>query len=146
MEYSVAIVHDLIGVWFYRFGLVFSSDGAKPGIDQWLHFCRILDFAFQVLLHHEGANRRRPSTAKTSRYAFNRVNSQLVNCCGANVADQTVNFTGTMPLKFPFNVQKTTQNVWDDTLGTTIPYEFVGEEQLFGHTVYKFQATEAADG
>jgi len=79
-------------------------------------------------------------TASTSRYAFNRVNSQLVNCCGANVADQTVNFTGTMPLKFPFNVQKTTQNVWDDTLGTTIPYEFVGEEQLFGHTVYKFQA------
>lgn len=79
-------------------------------------------------------------TASTSRYAFNRVNSQLVNCCGANVADQTVNFTGLMPLKLPFNVGKTTQNVWDDTLGTTIPYEFVGEEQLYGHTVYKYAA------
>ena len=70
--------------------------------------------------------------ASQARYAFNRNTSQLVNCCGANSNDKTVNFTGVVPLKFPFNPPQSTVQVWDDTLQTTLPYEYVGTKDVLG--------------
>ena len=78
-------------------------------------------------------------SASTARYAFNRADSQLINCCGANANEQTVDFTGVMPLKFPFFPEKGTIDVWDDTLGKTIPFEFVEEQDLYGFTVYQYR-------
>lgn len=81
--------------------------------------------------------------ASTSRYAFGRQDSVLANCCGANVGNNTVNFTGNMPLKFPFFVQQQTYQVWDDTLLTAVPTNFVDEEDHYGVNTYKFQSSVA---
>lgn len=78
-------------------------------------------------------------SASTATYAFNRANSEMINCCGANANEQSMDFTGVMPLKFPFFPEKGTIEVWDDTLGTTIPFEFVEEKDLFGYTVYEYR-------
>lgn len=77
--------------------------------------------------------------ASTGRYAFGRQNSQLNNCCGANVGNNNVNFTGIFNLKFPFFLEQTTYQVWDDTLLTAVPANFSAEEDHYGINTYKFQ-------
>lgn len=79
-------------------------------------------------------------SASTATYAFNRSTSEMVNCCGANANKQPMNFTGVMPLKFPFWAPQATVNVWDDTLGTTIPFEYKGTKDLYGYQVYEYRA------
>ncbi len=78
-------------------------------------------------------------TASSSRYAFNRTTSVLSNCCGANSGGQTVNFTGVMPLKFPFFVGKQTYQIWNDSTQSTVPAVFVDAENHAGISSYKFQ-------
>lgn len=79
-------------------------------------------------------------SASTATYAFDRSTSELINCCGANSNGKNVNFTGVMPLKFPFNPAKGTIEVWDDALGKTIGFEYVGEIDLFGYTASEYRA------
>jgi len=81
--------------------------------------------------------------ASTSRYAFGRQDSVLANCCGAAVGGNTVNFTGNMPLKFPFFVGQQSYNVWDDTLLAAVPTNFVDQEDHYGVNTYKFQSSVA---
>jgi len=78
--------------------------------------------------------------ASSSRYAFGRTDSLLANCCNANAGGKTVQFSGVMPLKFPFFTKQETYDVWDDTLLGTTPFEFVVAEDHAGVATFKFQS------
>lgn len=41
--------------------------------------------------------------------------------------------------KFPFNTEKKTYQVWDDTLGAPVTTSYTGTTKLQGHTVYTFE-------
>ena len=77
-------------------------------------------------------------TAGDSKYAFGRQDSVLANCCGANVGGKSVNFTGNVPLKFPFFVQQQSYQVWDDQIQQSVTAQFQGEEMMKGVNSYKF--------
>ena len=79
-------------------------------------------------------------TAGTARYAFDRVSSELVDCCGASVDDEPVNMTGSiLPVKFPFNVEKGEYQVFNTSLKAGTPFQFQGEEEKFGINTYVFK-------
>lgn len=80
-------------------------------------------------------------TADTLRVAFDRVTSELKNCCGANYDGDEVVFEGINPLKFPMFTQAQDYDYFDTSLGTAWPAVYSGEEELFGATVYKFVMT-----
>lgn len=77
-------------------------------------------------------------SAGTSRYPFDRKTSALVNCCGGAEGGQTVNFTGLMPLKFPFFMNQQNYDVWDGTLLTSTTAVFTGVEDHAGLNTYKY--------
>jgi hypothetical protein len=77
-------------------------------------------------------------TASTSRYAFGRQDSLLVNCCGANVGGDSAAFEGVMPLKWPFFVEQQSYDVWNDQIQAAVPAQFSGEEERAGISTYKF--------
>ena len=78
-------------------------------------------------------------TAGTARYAFDRVSSELVDCCGASVDDEPVNMAGSiLPVKFPFDVQQTEYQVFNTSTKTGVPFAFQGEEEKFGINTYVF--------
>ena len=79
--------------------------------------------------------------ADTIRVAFNRVSSELANCCGANYDGQEVTFEGINPLKFPMFAQQQDYQYWDSTLLKAWPAVFQGQEELFGATVNKYVMT-----
>lgn len=79
--------------------------------------------------------------ADTLRVAFNRVSSELVNCCGANYNGQDTTFEGINPLKFPMFTQQQDYQYFDTALGKAWPAVYSGTEQLEGATVYKFVMT-----
>lgn len=84
-------------------------------------------------------------SATTIRVAFDRVSSELSNCCGANYDGLEVDFTGINPLKFPMFTQQQDYNFFDASLAEAVPISFVGTEELEGLTVYRFeQQIEAA--
>lgn len=80
-------------------------------------------------------------SAGTIRVAFNRVSSELSNCCNANIDGETVEWAGINPLKFPFNVEQKTYDYFDTTLAKPVPIEFSGTEDLDGLEVYVFKQT-----
>ena len=75
------------------------------------------------------------------RVAFNRVSSELANCCGANVNGDQVVFEGINPVKFGFFLGKQTYPYFDTVLKKAVPIPFVSEETIQGLTVYKFEQT-----
>lgn len=77
--------------------------------------------------------------ASSARYAFNRVTSQLANCCDANDNGASVNFSGVMPLKYPFFTARVTYSVWDGTLRASAPAVFKSAEQHAGVSTYRFE-------
>jgi len=78
-------------------------------------------------------------SAATIRVAFDRVSSELSNCCGANYDGLEVDFTGINPLKFPMFTQQQDYNFFDASLAEAVPISFVGTEELEGLTVYRFE-------
>ena len=83
-------------------------------------------------------------SASTIRVAFNRVTSELSNCCGANYDGREVEFSGVNPLKFPMFTKAQDYSYFDATLEEAVPISYKGSEQLEGVTVYRFeQAIEA---
>ena len=80
-------------------------------------------------------------SAGTIRVAFNRVTSELSNCCNANIDGEPVEWAGINPLKFPFNVEQRTYDYFDTTLVKPVPIEFAGTEDLDGLEVYVFKQT-----
>jgi hypothetical protein len=79
--------------------------------------------------------------ADTIRVAFDRVSSELVNCCGANYDGNEVTFEGINPLKFPMFTKQQDYDYFDTTLAKAWPAVYQGEEELFGANVYKFVMT-----
>lgn len=78
--------------------------------------------------------------ASTARYAFNRVSSELADCCGASVNDEPVNMSGSiLPVKFPFNVQQQDYQVFNTNILTGATFTFAGEEEKFGINTYVFK-------
>ena len=79
--------------------------------------------------------------ADTARFAFNRVTSEMSNCCGANVNGENVEMSGLVPLKFPMFTQQQTYPYFDTALNRGVDAVFQGEETLEGLPVYKFVVT-----
>ena len=80
-------------------------------------------------------------TADTARFAFNRVTSELSNCCGANLDGENVEMSGIVPLKFPMFTQQQTYPYFDTSLNRGVDAVFQGEEEIEGLPVYKFLVT-----
>lgn len=79
--------------------------------------------------------------AGTARYAFDRVTSELVDCCGASVNDEPVNMTGSiLPVKFPFDVQQQDYQVFNTNLLGPQTFSFQGEEEKFGINTFVFKS------
>jgi hypothetical protein len=78
-------------------------------------------------------------SAGTIRVAFNRVTSELSNCCNANIDGAVVEWSGINPLKFPFSVEQKSYDYFDTTLVKAVPIEFQGTEDLDGLEVYVFK-------
>lgn len=77
-------------------------------------------------------------TASTARFAFNRVTSELSNCCGANLDGENVQMSGIVPLKFPMFTQQQTYPYFDTDLNQGVDAVFQGQEEVEGLPVYKF--------
>lgn len=72
-------------------------------------------------------------------FAFNPENSELINCCGASLGDNTqVDFQGVMPLKFPFGSPQGDVQVFSTTLQAPVTTTFAGEVEQYGMTLYKY--------
>jgi hypothetical protein len=71
--------------------------------------------------------------AGTTRYAFDRVTGETVDCCGLTPGVEGIT------LKFPFYVKKTSYPFWDGTLGAAPPAQFSEEGTLEGLKVYIFK-------
>lgn len=72
-------------------------------------------------------------------YAFTAADSQLINCCGARLGDETnVDFQGVMPLKFPFNTPQAPIELFNPTLQTALAADFLEETEDYGMTLYRF--------
>ena len=80
-------------------------------------------------------------TASTIRVAFDRVTSELSNCCGANYDGQEIEFAGINPLKFPMFTEPKEYLYFDATLEEAVPIQYVGTEDLEGLSVYRFEQT-----
>ena len=79
--------------------------------------------------------------ASTARYAFNRVSSELADCCGASVNDEPVDMTGSiLPVKFPFDVQQQDYQVFNTSLLAGATFTFAGQEEKFGLNTYVFKS------
>ncbi len=78
-------------------------------------------------------------TASTVRVAFNRVTSELSNCCGANFDGKEIEFSGINPLKFPMFTKPQDYNYFDSTIEESVPITYVGTEDLEGLSVYRFE-------
>lgn len=78
-------------------------------------------------------------SASTIRVAFNRVTSELANCCGANFDGNEVEFTGINPLKFPMFTQQQDYPYFDTTVKSAPLAVFQGTEEVEGLNTYRFQ-------
>jgi len=79
--------------------------------------------------------------ADTARFAFNRVTSEMVNCCGANLDGENVDMSGIVPLKFPMFTQQQTYPYFDSSLNESVDAVFQGAEEVEGLPTYKFLVT-----
>jgi hypothetical protein len=80
---------------------------------------------------------------QVKRAAFNEKTSEAVNCCGNFIETEQgvrtpVTRTGLL-WKFPFNTEKKTYQIWDDTLGKAVATKYTGTTKLLGHTAWVFQ-------
>ena len=79
--------------------------------------------------------------ANTARFAFNRVTSEMSNCCGANLDGENVEMSGIVPLKFPMFTQPQNYPYFDTSINDTVEAVYQGQEELEGLPVYKFIVT-----
>lgn len=80
-------------------------------------------------------------TASTARYPFNRVSSELFNCCGASVDDEPVDMTGSiMPVKWAFNLEKTDYQIFNSSIKAAQTFTYSGEETVFGVPTYVYNS------
>lgn len=80
-----------------------------------------------------------PSPGGEAVFAFDPKNSELTNCCGARLGDDTdVNFSGIMPLKFPFNTPKEDVQVFSSDLQAPVDTKFEEVVNEYGMELYRF--------
>lgn len=79
--------------------------------------------------------------ANTARFAFNRVTSELSNCCGANLDGENVEMSGIVPLKFPMFTQPQNYPYFDTSINESVEAVYTGQEDADGLPVYKFVVT-----
>ena len=79
--------------------------------------------------------------ANTARFAFNRVTSELSNCCGANLDGENVDMSGIVPLKFPMFTQPQNYPYFDTSINELVEAVYQGQEDVDGLPVYKFVVT-----
>jgi hypothetical protein len=77
------------------------------------------------------------------RVAFDENTAEAANCCGnfnetEDGVRTPVKRTG-LVWKFPFNTEKKTYQVWDDTIGKAVATKYTGTEKLLGHTTWIFE-------
>jgi hypothetical protein len=77
------------------------------------------------------------------RAAFDQTTAEAVNCCGNFMESEQgvrvpVKRSGLM-FKFPFNTQKKTYQVWDDTLAKAVTTTYKGTARVEGHKTYVFE-------
>jgi hypothetical protein len=72
------------------------------------------------------------------RSAFDRRTGVGVNCCGVSVNKEPVKLEGQIYL-FPFGVEKKTYKVFNQTAKQAFDATFIGEDNVNGLPVYKFQ-------
>ncbi len=85
-------------------------------------------------------------TAGTARYAFDRVTSELVDCCGASVDDEPVNMTGSiLPVKFPFDVQQQDYQVFNTSLKGPADVLVPGRGGEVRHQQFRVQVRGSSD-
>ena len=78
-------------------------------------------------------------TASTARYPFDRVSSELFNCCGASVDDEPVDMTGSvMPVKWAFDLHKQDYQILNSSTKVAQTFSFQGEETVFGVPTYVY--------
>lgn len=63
----------------------------------------------------------------------------LTDCDSANIDGDYANEPAGLTLTFPFGTEKKDYDVFNSTTGETHPARFVGEEELGGLTVYRFE-------
>jgi hypothetical protein len=82
--------------------------------------------------------------ADTERLPFNGKTSQMISCCGGNVDGKPIaDYSGVMPLKFGFDVQKKTYLYFDRTINKATAMDFKDVETIDGVQTYKFVQTIA---
>jgi hypothetical protein len=72
------------------------------------------------------------------RSAFDKRSGVGLNCCGVSIDKEPVKLEGQI-YKWPFDVEKKSYQVFNSTAGKAFEAKFVGEEQVGGLTVYKFE-------
>jgi hypothetical protein len=82
--------------------------------------------------------------ASPERYAFDRTTTVMVATAGANVGgvpitEEMIGTDTIMPLKFPFNSEKKTYNVFDSSIMKGAAADFQGEEAVQGLSTYKYE-------
>ncbi|HEY9524917.1 MAG TPA: DUF3068 domain-containing protein, partial [Thermopolyspora sp.] len=83
----------------------------------------------------------KPSISMTLfRSAFDKHTGVGLNCCGVNIDRQPVKLTGQIFL-FPFGTEKKTYQVFNTSTGQAYDTAFVGEDNVNGLSVYKFEQT-----
>ena len=75
-----------------------------------------------------------------AQYAFDPANSELINCCGASIGGNTdVNFSGVMPLKFPFGSPQGDVQIWNDTIQAPVTATYVETVNEYDMELYRYQ-------
>jgi hypothetical protein len=79
-----------------------------------------------------------------ARYAFNGLDSILVDCCGANLNGATeVSFDGLLPLKFPFATEPREYQVFDPQLRISVPVKFDEQVNAYDLDLFRFSSSIA---
>lgn len=69
-----------------------------------------------------------------TRLAIDRVSAAPVDCCGASSEIEG------LTLKWPFDTGQVDYPLWDGTLGDAVTASFLGEEEVDGLPVYRYEA------
>lgn len=72
------------------------------------------------------------------RSAFDKYTGVGMNCCGVSIDKAPVTLEGQI-YKFPFDVEKKAYKVFNSTTGKAFEAKYVGEDQVNGLPVYKFE-------
>lgn len=80
-----------------------------------------------------------PFQTMTRTFAFDRRTAELVNCCGAHVnGNSSVQQTGYVGILLPIGTEKKTYPVFDPNILKTVPFHYVGLDEVGGTEAYKF--------